>query len=147
MALDPYSERVRHLTEDFGPRTEVGQAFNRDHSVHGPNPVFKANGWGDDHPCGLSGCPKHDEKYSDRLDDAYSAKVHETRTLNPDQFHQLRPLESVVDHDHVQSSGNTRPPVVAELPGYPGLHVLDGHHRLLRAQKAGQPISVHVKSG
>lgn len=147
MALDPHSERALAITELFDHHTSQGQAFNRDHSQHGPNPVFKESGWGDDHPCGMSGCPKHNEDYSNRLDDAQFAKVHETRTLNPDQFHQLRPLESVVDLDGPGGVHRAKPPIVAELPGYPGLHVLDGHHRLLRAQKAGQSIDVHVKSG
>jgi len=128
-------------------RSPEGMEYSRNHDIHGPNPVFKESGWGEGHPCGSSGCPRHDEEYSDRLEDAYATRIHETRRLNPDQFGQLRPLESVVNHDYVQSSGNTHPPVVAELPGYPGLHVLDGHHRLLRAQQAGQSIDVHVKSG
>lgn len=128
-------------------RSPEGMQYSRDHSIHGPNPVFKEHGWGDDHPCGTSGCPRHDEDYANRLEDATFTKIHESRTLNPDQFHQLRPVESVVNHDYVAHGTKDAPPVVAELPGYPGLHVLDGHHRLLRAQKAGNPISVHVKSG
>ena len=142
-----HSERARQHDDD-----PIRSPYWSDHAAHGPNPVFRAHGWGPDQPCGHLSCPHHDEAFSERLQDAEWSRISEHRIIQPHQFTaQIRPLETVVDTKTVQKyqakEPDRRPPLVAELPGYEGIHVLDGHHRILAAQRAQRPIRVEVKSG
>lgn len=141
-----HTARIKSVPEDVSIR----HPYYSDHDWHGPNPVFKHAGWGADQPCGYLGCKHHDEQFSERLDDAQMSKLHQTVDLKPEQHGLLRPLEGAVDIKTVQKyaqSAPDRPAIVAELPGYPGLHVLDGHHRLLAGAMAGRSVRAHVKSG
>lgn len=150
--FDPYSAHALRVSEEF--HTLEGRAYTRDHAQHGPNPVFQEHGWGHNQaPCANAACGRYNEEYDNRLMDAQDSKIKETRTIMPAQIApQLHPLEAVVDHARVAQYSRSEPakkspPVMAELPGFPGLHVLDGHHRLLGSQQAQRPITVHVKSG